>query len=923
MPQGPTGTLTFLFTDLEGSTRLWEQHPEAMRPALARHDGILRDAVAEQGGTTVKTTGDGIHAVFPTVDAAMRAAIAAQQLLTAERWGDTGPLRVRMGLHTGTAEHRAGDYFGPALNRAARLMAAAHGGQVVCSQASEELVVDAPPAGIELLDLGEHRLQDLARPERVFQVWSAGLVRDFPPLRSTNVSPGNLPSPLTSFIGRDDDLAAIAELLGRSRLVTLVGPAGVGKTRLALEAAAAAATKHPDGAWFVDLAPVSDPALVPSTVAAALGLTEPRHGSAVDGLVTWLQGRSLLVVLDNCEHLIEATVELVERFTGACPDVAVMVTSREALGVAGETTYPVSPLPLPKPGDDDSGLALDCPAVLLFAERAGATRHGFAVSHDNVTEVVELCRRLDGIPLALELAAARIQSMSPADILERLDERFSILGHGRRAGRSGHQTLRAAVDWSYELLDDPEQRVFARLSVFAGGFRLDAAEAVVSSDGVDKLAVLDIVDRLVARSMLIAEDAGSSTRYRLLETLREYGWERLADTGDLQRIRRQHAAYFSALANESAPHLVDRHDDIWSARLNAERDNLQAALEWAEASNDSETLVRMVCSLGHFWWHANNWRHGYSWFEKAATRLDAVPEADRPEFLAQFGHIAIGLSQWADGQRVLSESMQLSAARGEPPRPLALVSLSTAALDAGHGADAVELAGQARDAAHALGERFWYGYALATVSLAIVNGTASDGVGPADEAVEIARELQNRWLLGIALMAAGIARHRDDPVAAVPLFEQAIVESEPVDKFTVAQCRFFSGMAYLRLRRYDDAARELSAALELMRLLGGDYYTTTALAAIAALLYRLGEPLDAVRILAALESLRARWGIAGAPIDVQSQRRLQDRLAVAVPPERFDAAWTDGQQLGIDGAVALASRALRPPPPGAVLAVPT
>ena len=250
--------------------------------------------------------------------------------------------------------------------------------------------------------------------ERVFQVWSAGLVRDFPPLRSTHVSPGNLPSPLTSFVGRNDDLAAIAELLGRSRLVTLVGPAGVGKTRLALEAAAAAATKHPDGAWFVDLAPVSDPALVPSTVAAALGVTEPRHGSAVDGLVTWLQGRGLLVVFDNCEHLIEATVELVERFTGACPDVAVMVTSREALGVAGETTYPVSPLPLPKPGDHNSGLALECPAVLLFADRAGATRHGFAVRHDNATEVVELCRRLDGIPLALELAAARYPVHEPS-----------------------------------------------------------------------------------------------------------------------------------------------------------------------------------------------------------------------------------------------------------------------------------------------------------------------------------------------------------------------------------------------------------------------------------------------------------------------------------------------------------------------------
>ncbi len=811
MVEAPSGTVTFLFTDLEESTRLWEEHPDAMRHTLARHDALLATAVAGQDGTTVKTTGDGLLAAFSTADAALLAALDAQRALGAETWPETGTLNVRMGLHTGTAEWRGGDYFGPTLNRASRLMAAAHGGQIVCSQAVADLVAEDVAAGVELVDLGDHRLKDLSRPERVYQVWSPGLPRDFPPLRSLDAYPGNLPLQLTSFVGRDADLDTVTELLGRARVVTLVGPAGVGKTRLALQAAAESVAGYRDGTWFVDLAPVSDPALVGSTASASLGLADPRQGSAEDGLVGWLRNKTTLLVLDNCEHLVDATSDLVELLARRCPTTTLLVTSREALGLAGEVTYPVKPLAVPPADvDADAAEAATSPAVALFAERAAAARHGFELGPDNADAVAELCRRLDGIPLALELAAARVLSMSPGDILDRLDARFRVLGQGRRAGLSRHQTLRAAVDWSYELLDPTDQRVFARLAVFAGGFRLDAAEAVASGDGVDELEVLDVVDRLVARSMVLADDAGPSTRYRLLETLREYGADRLVDAAEMDRVRAAHADHYRDLAETAAPELVGADDAAWSARLDAERDNLEAALEWADDRHDGEMLIRLVRGLGHHWWHANDWRHGYRWFERAAEVHDTLAPAERADFLAQYGHVATGLSQWDTAREVLHAAVSASAEVGEAPPPLALISLSTTALEGGQSDEARAFARQACDAGQARGEQFWYGYGLSSISLTIATTSADDDAVPAaDDALVVARELGNDWLLGIALLTGGIARHRRDPEAALSFFDEAIAAGQRTDRFTEAQSLFFRGIANLRLSNGAAAVADL------------------------------------------------------------------------------------------------------------------
>ncbi|HXY94961.1 MAG TPA: adenylate/guanylate cyclase domain-containing protein, partial [Acidimicrobiia bacterium] len=466
MPELPTGTVTFLFTDLEGSTRLWQEHPEAMKPALARHDEILRDAIAACGGHVVKMTGDGAHAAFANASHAIDAARAAQSGLAAEEWGVTGPLRVRMGIHTGPAEVRDGDYYGTAVNKAARLMSVAHGGQIVVSLVTEELVRDDLEDGTSLLDLGEHRLRDLGRRERVFQLDHPDLTRDFPRLRSLDAFRTNLPLQTTSFVGREAELAELADALRSARLVTVTGVGGVGKTRVAIQAAAELLPAFPDGAWLCELAAASETDAMYQVVAATLGV-QPRAGATLlSAVLDYLRAKELLLVLDNCEHLLDAAAALAEGLLRECPSVRVLATSREGLAVAGEQVWPLR------------SLAVD-QAAELFGERAQSVAPGTAVDARDVA-VTEICKRLDCIPLAIELAAARVVALGPVDIAARLDERFRLLTGGRRTAVERHQTLRATVDWSFSMLEVREQTVFTRLGVFSGSFDVAAAEAVTA-----------------------------------------------------------------------------------------------------------------------------------------------------------------------------------------------------------------------------------------------------------------------------------------------------------------------------------------------------------------------------------------------------------------------------------------------------------
>jgi predicted ATPase/class 3 adenylate cyclase len=649
-----SGTVTFLFTDLEGSTRLWEDFPNAMQHALARHDAILRDAMLARDGQIVKTTGDGIHAAFASAHDALAAAANAERAIVTEPWGVTGPLRVRIGVHTGDAEMRDGDYYGPAVNRAARLMDAANGGQILVSLATEELARDMLDDDLGFVDLGEHRLRDLARPERIFQLTGPGLPDNFAPPASLDSAPGNLPPQLTPFIGREQAIVDTAEALRDVRLVTITGTGGVGKTRLALQSAAHSIDDYPDGAWLCELGVANDDDVVVQIVAGALGVT-PRPGMSLEeSVLAHLRTKQLLLILDNCEHVLDVTGRLADRIVRECPEVRVLATSREALAVDGELIRPLRSLSLPDVSDSTDVVATS-DAVVLFIDRARAARPGFVDDASNLSAIAEICRRLDGIPLAIQLAAARVVSMNPTEIVALVDERFRLLTGGRRSAVERHQTLRAAVDWSYSLLTEAEQRVFARLSVFSSSFTGADATAVVTGDAIDAWDVIDVIGSLVAKSMLNAdESAEGATRYRELETLRQYARERLEDSDDPDAWRRRHAEHYATFAEQANAGLRSADELTWRPRVMSELDNLRAAVAWSvesEKPDDNELGVRIVASLAS---EANAGRtlEVGSWAERALPLVGRSTPARRAAVL--------GAAAW---NAILSGNLDLGAER--------------------------------------------------------------------------------------------------------------------------------------------------------------------------------------------------------------------------------------------------------------------
>ncbi len=542
----PSGTITFLLTDIEGSTRLWEAHPQAMRAALARHDVLLAEIIAVHGGHLFKHTGDGACAAFRSAQAALSAAVAAQRALLTENWGDT-PLYARMALHSGEATAVGDDYYGQAVNRAARVMAAGHGGQIVLSLAASVLQEELP-SGITLRDLGTHRLKDLQQPEGIFQVVGAGLREDFPPLRTLEAHPHNLPAQVTTFFGRETELAAVGARLDGARLVTLTGPGGTGKTRLALQVAAGRLERYRDGVWFVELASLREAGLVASTTAQALNLPLPPESTPVKVLTDYLAEKELLLVLDNCEHLLDGCAALVAEVLRACPTVSILATSRERLRVAGETLYPVPALALPGQDEALEGLTTYA-AVQLFIDRGQAVQPAFQVTNANAPALAQVCAMLEGMPLAIELAAARLRSLSLESLAERLGDRFRLLTGGGRNHLPRHQTLRATIDWSHDLLTAPEQLLFRRLAVFDGGWSLWAAEGICADDALDTTEIFDLLESLVDKSLVNASsDMYGDTYYRMLETVREYAAAKLDTAGETTLLRDRHYNWFVKIA---------------------------------------------------------------------------------------------------------------------------------------------------------------------------------------------------------------------------------------------------------------------------------------------------------------------------------------------------------------------------------------
>jgi predicted ATPase/class 3 adenylate cyclase len=584
-------TLTFLFTDLEGSTRLWEDHPEAMRDALARHDDLLHDAVARHDGQVVKSTGDGAFAIFTRPQDGVAAAVDAQKMLAATRWPAPVELRVRMGIHTGQATERRGDWYGADVNRAARVMAVANGGQIVCTRAVGELV----RASFATIDLGEHRLRDLQSSVHLFQVDVPGQSGDHPPLRSLDAYRSNLPHQLSSFVGRDDAVRSVGALLANYRVVSIVGVGGVGKTRVALQVGSEVLPHFADGVWFCELASISEPGDVPDAIASAVGYTPSQGVSVADGLQRFLERKRLLLVLDNCEHVIGAVTAFVAATTTHAAGVSVLATSREALAVHGEHVAPLASLDVPSADDAESVLTSE--AGQLFVARAAEARGDLVLDEADAAAVRGLCIRLDGIPLAIELAAAQARMMSPREISSRLDKQFRLVAGSRRGALERHQTLRAAIDWSYELLTDDERTLLQRLSSCVGGFDLDAAVAISASAGIDEFDAVDLLGSLVTKSLVERTERDGTTRYRLLEMIRQFADERLAATEDVRAARDAHARHYLALTVQCFAEARTEREFEALEMLEIETANIVAASRWLLADDRLDEIFSFFDSL--------------------------------------------------------------------------------------------------------------------------------------------------------------------------------------------------------------------------------------------------------------------------------------------------------------------------------------
>jgi predicted ATPase/class 3 adenylate cyclase len=775
----PTGTVTFLFTDLEGSTRLWEEHPDEMRDALARHDGVLRQAVAAEGGRVVKGTGDGLHAVFGTAEAAVSAAVAGQLALSSEGWGATGPLRARMGLHTGSAERRGGDYFGPVLNRAARLMAVAHPGQVLCSQATADLVRDSLAPSLALRDLGEHRLRDLSRPERVFQIQAPGLQAEFGPLASLDAFPSNLPVALTSFVGRWREFGEVCEALDAARVVTLTGVGGVGKTRLALQVAAELLPRFRDGVWLVELAAAVEAGALVEVIATTLDVPERPSQSRSASLADFLRAKRLLLVLDNCEHLLDAVAGYVEEVVSASPNVVVLATSREGLGVSGERIFVVRSLDVP--AEDTEPGTQSAEAVRLFVERAADAKAGFVLSDANAPDVARLVRRLDGIPLAIELAAARVRSLTPGELADRLDERFRLLAGGRRTAVERHQTLQRAIDWSYDLLSPTEQRALDRLAVFIGDFSLVAAESVIADEAIDALEVMDLLGRLVDKSLVLAEDTDGVTRYRLLETIRQYAQARLEASGDAEAFRHKHACHFATVAAEAGRGMRTRDEAAWTDRAERELDNIRAAFVWSVDNDQPDLALGIVTALA-----LNGTRIGYaigSWGYHALGMPSASTDRLYPQVLAWAGWDQAIAGDVEGAGATCQEALDAAAALDVDAAARCRV-LACAAGVAGWANRTDDVAAVTEEwvaLARQIGDDYELAQALGLAGLPpSENNDPAQVMARTDEALAVARRLGNPTTICYAAQCAAGFTFESRPQTAMELFAVALQAAESV-----------------------------------------------------------------------------------------------------------------------------------------------
>jgi predicted ATPase/class 3 adenylate cyclase len=876
----PTGTVTFLFTDIEGSTRLVTSLGDRFDALLGTHNGLVRDAIARAGGTEVSTEGDAFFAVFPTAPAALAATVDAQRALAAHPWPEDATIRVRMGLHTGEGRLGGDNYIGTDVNRAARITAVGHGGQVLLSDATRALVSPHLPPGVAVRDLGSHRLKDLPAPERIWQLEIDGLAADFPPIRSLDARPNNLPLPTASLVGRTAELATVVDLVRETRLVTLTGPGGTGKTRLAIAAAHHLLADFADGAFFVALQDAWDREAVAAATALALGVREKYDRDLEQGAKDFVEHRRLLLVLDNFEQVVEAGAPLVSELIGSSPRLHVLVTSRAVLRLTGEQEFPVPPLDVPDPGQLPPLRALgQIEAIALFVQRARAVEPGFAVTDENARAVTDICRRLDGLPLGIELAAARVKLLSPVAILDRLTRRLPVLSTPARDVPTRQRTLHATIDWSYELLDPAERRLLARLSVFAAGWTLDAADEVCTPQaelGIDTLEGLSsLVDKSLVRRVAPEGDDDDEARFTMLQVIREFAAEKLDEEPDAETLRRRHATWVLALAEAAQSEL--RRADLrrWQHRLRREEENLRTALRWALERGEAEIGLRTAAAVWDFWHYWAEVREGIGWLE----RLLELPAAAGPTDARARGLDALASLVYWQGraERAWDLYEETVAIRRE--------------------------LGDDRELAMALFESAWAAAADYDLDRAMMRATEARDLFERSGDTTNAQLIRD-WIV-IEPVIMGVGGDRETALAALmKTYERTRALGRVHDA-----ADWLGGRA-MALRILGDPARGLPAARDSIAAwfqLGNLGRLPLALKVIAALELQAGEPRRAVRLEAAAQRLSEDVG--GDLFQVFG--RLGDAIEEARPlldPDEHARAVEEGRTGGLAEQVAYALR---------------
>ena len=877
----PTGTVTFLFSDIEGSSRLWERFPVDMGPALARHDALLRGQIETSGGFVFKTVGDAFCAAFPNPTTALDAAISAQRSLFAVDWGATGPLRVRMGLHTGPAEFRDGDYFGGTLNRVARICAAGHGGQVLVSETITSMLTDAE-SDLVLTRLGDFRLRNLHRVETIFQVQIPGLPQNFPPLRSQQNLPHNLPIPPTSFVGREEEMEQVKRLLGHNRSLTLLGTGGTGKTRLAIETGRELLETYADGVWLVELAPLDEDASVAEAIASALGVREELGRTLRESLLSFVCKRQILLILDNCEHILANVAAEAAALLSGCANLHILATSRQALGIRGEVTLPVRPLAAfdvwHRPRDRQPGAEdiKDFEAVRLFVERARAVQPAFVLTDENAPDIARICWRLDGIPLALELAAARLRVLSPRQISDRLNDQFKLLKSGGQTILPHQQTLRALIDWSYDLLDQRERILFHRLGIFAGGRTLEAVEAVCTGGEIDADDILDLLQKLADKSLVFVEaEAAGSPRFTLIESVWQYAREKLRDSGEFDELRDRHLDYCLALVESAAPHLRGPDPAPWVRRLTAESLNLRFALEHAaERSGGVERALRLIAGLERFWeicgnleearrhveavlarpdcaefpekhamalecagrvaWLQDRYPEGLEYLRQARTIFEHL---NRPVYLGLLygyeGFFFFSAGDVEEARRCFDRTEEMGRLTSDPRiLALALAGRGSIAAEEGQLEHALAIKRESLTRFRHLGDKWIVGYSLwGVANVALAMGRPETAREALREWALIAREVGNRWSTPYLVQhLADTARLEAKPELAARLFGAAEILRENLGvRFAAGeQAQYEKSIAALRellspedLATHWQAGRHLRPAAALDLALAG------------------------------------------------------------------------------------------------------